>query len=307
MLLGQPSRMHPRDHGREGTLAIVEVAVASLLTPVLWQGFKRFTSLGHQEVSAGLNFSPGVVTTLVALCLFLWHRKSFAGYGVSLRNWQEQLKVGIILSLVGMLIGLSARYLFVRYHGNLQSPYGTGQSPWLSDTVISIIIVAIFPWLLKFSQRASVAIPTLVAILVLLGLWMTPLGLAWHQHRPVIHVSLQVFGLIVATGFAEEFLYRGYIQPRLNEVLGRPWCFGGIQFGWGLIITAVLFGFIHTLNGVDFLHGHFNLNWGFGLVVFVGGLWRGLLREGTGSIWAGVIQHGISDIWLLVVVPMMFD
>ncbi len=265
--LSQQKQRHP---WQPCVLVIIEVVVASLLTPVFWQGFRRFTSLGHQEVATGFNFSPGVVTILIALCLFIWHRKSFADYGTSSRNWPDQLKIGIILSLVGMLVGFLARYLFVQYHGNLQSPYGTWQSPWLSDTAISVIIVATFPWLFKFLQRISVAMPTPVAIIILLGLWMTPLGLAWHQDRPVIHIFLQVFGLIVATGFGEEFLYRGYIQPRLNEVMGRPWCFGGIRFGWGLIITALLFGFIHTLNGVDFLHGHFNLNWGFGLVVFVG-------------------------------------
>jgi membrane protease YdiL (CAAX protease family) len=144
-----------------------------------------------------------------------------------------------------------------------------------------------------------------MALLTLFCLWTTPLALASYQHRSVAHFFLVVSGLIITTGFGEEFFYWGYIQPRLNELLGRPYRFGGIWFGWGLIVTSFLFGFIHSLNGVDFLHGHFNLNWGWGLVAFVAGLGHGFLRERTGSILAGAVVHGINDTWVLIVIPML--
>jgi membrane protease YdiL (CAAX protease family) len=52
------------------------------------------------------------------------------------------------------------------------------------------------------------------------------------------------------------------------------------------------------------LHGHFDLNWGWGLVAFVLGLAKGLLREATGSIIAGTVLHGITDIWAIVVTQL---
>jgi membrane protease YdiL (CAAX protease family) len=304
-MLRVPPVTEPRSHWQPRAFAIIEVAVASLLTPVLWQGFKRFTALGHTEVAAGFNFSAGVVTILTALCLFLWHRKSFADFGVSLRNWPDQLKTGVVLTLMLMFIGLLTRSLFAHHHGNFQAYYGTWQSPFLYDIAVAVIIIALFPWILRFVQGILVMLPTALALMILLGLWSMPLGVAYYRHQPLIHTFFIVFGFIVTTGFAEEFFYWGYIQPRLNEVLGRPYDFGGIPFGLGLVITCLLFGFIHTLNGVDFLHGHFNLNWGWGLVAFIAGLGHGLLRERTGSILAGTVFHGINDIWAIVVIPMI--
>jgi membrane protease YdiL (CAAX protease family) len=302
----EPSRYEPRGSRRSGVLAFVEVLIACLLTPVLWQGFKHFTTLGRMEVSAGFNFSSGIATILVAICLFLWHRKRLADYGVSLSHWPDHLRTGLGWAVILIILFSPMRFGFYHYNGISQIPYGSWKSPVFIDASVAFFIIALFPWIFRILQGISIKVPISLALLILFCLWTTPLTLAYYQHRSVAHFSLVVSGLIITTGFGEEVFYWGYIQPRLDEVLGRPYCFGGIPFGSGLLVTAFLFGFVHTLNGVDFLHGHFNLNWGWGFVAFVAGLGHGLLRERTGSILAGTIVHGINDTWVLIVIPMLF-
>ncbi len=175
------SQLEQRSYWQASTLAIIEVVLATLLGRVLWQGFERFTTLGQMEVSAGLNFSPGIARILIAVCLFLWHRKSFAEYGVSLRGWSDHLKTGLIWIVILILICLPVRFGFIHNHGSLQSPYGSWQSPYLIDTAIAFAFLALFPWMFRFSQSISTIMPTPVAIIVLLGLWTTPLGLACYS------------------------------------------------------------------------------------------------------------------------------
>jgi hypothetical protein len=52
-------------------------------------------------------------------------------------------------------------------------------------------------------------------------------------------------------GFGEEILYRGFIQSRLNQAIGTPWHFLGVEWGWGIIIASLLFGLSHVMNGLD--------------------------------------------------------
>lgn len=52
-------------------------------------------------------------------------------------------------------------------------------------------------------------------------------------------------------GLAEEIVFRGVHQSLLNRAFGRPWRIANADFGWGLIITAVLFAGFNGLVAVD--------------------------------------------------------
>jgi membrane protease YdiL (CAAX protease family) len=104
-----------------------------------------------------------------------------------------------------------------------------------------------------------------------------------------------VFWQLVFSGFGEEFLWRGYVQSRLNRAFGRPWRLFGIQFGAGLIIASLLFGVQHALNTYKPALGLASLSWGWALSTFVGGLMFGAIREKTGTLLAPGIAHGLPD------------
>lgn len=107
-------------------------------------------------------------------------------------------------------------------------------------------------------------------------------------------IILILFFLFV--GPIEELLFRGYIQSRLNEAFDRPYKFFGVSWGIGLIITTLLFSFMHVTNYTfNPLTGNYNLNWLWGSQVFIFGLAMCFIREKTGNIVAPAIVHGASD------------
>ena len=105
-------------------------------------------------------------------------------------------------------------------------------------------------------------------------------------------------------GFGEEIIYRGYMQSRLNEAFGKPYRFFGVAFGWGGIITALLFGFMHV-GVLHWMLGHstgVTLAWGFW--TFFAGLVKGFVREKSGSILAPALLHGLPQ--AIATVAMLF-
>ncbi|GAB4367002.1 MAG: hypothetical protein Kow0042_07290 [Calditrichia bacterium] len=96
-------------------------------------------------------------------------------------------------------------------------------------------------------------------------------------------------------GLGEELLFRGYIQSRLNAVFGRPFRFYGVNWGWGVIIAAVLFGIMHVLNPGSLVKGDWQLAGWWGFWTFFAGLVLSFVREKTGSIVASVILHGLPQ------------
>ena len=106
-------------------------------------------------------------------------------------------------------------------------------------------------------------------------------------------VTFLTYALFV--GFGEEILFRGYMQSRLNEVFGRPYRFFDVPFGWGAIITAVLFGLMHVgiLRWILGMNTEVTLAWGFWTIF--GGLVFSFLREKSGGILAPALLHGMPQ------------
>jgi uncharacterized protein len=101
--------------------------------------------------------------------------------------------------------------------------------------------------------------------------------------------------LLIMPGLAEELVFRGVYQSLLNRVFGKPWRLAGAEFGWGLIITAILFAGSNGLVAVDAqLNAHVVLHAAIApvLLSFVSG-W---VRERTDSVWPCVFGHNLSNI-----------
>ena len=107
--------------------------------------------------------------------------------------------------------------------------------------------------------------------------------------------ALMVLWVLLGAGAGEEVFFRGYVQSRLNESFGRPWCLLGVQLGPGLFGAAFLFGLVHVLNSADYFGGTYRFMWWHGLAAG-STLFYGFLRERTGSVLAPVLVHGLSDL-----------
>lgn len=86
----------------------------------------------------------------------------------------------------------------------------------------------------------------------------------------------------------EEFFFRGYLQTRLNQILGKPHLILGVETGWGLLLTALVFMLFHLVLGLNL--------WNIG--IFVPALIFGWLRDKTGSITAPTVFHALCNIML---------
>lgn len=101
---------------------------------------------------------------------------------------------------------------------------------------------------------------------------------------PVVSAVLLVL-LVVGPG--EELLFRGVVQTRLDQALGRPWRIFGAELGWGWVIASLLFGLAHFLSPTTFGHG------GWALWTAVSGLLFGYIRAKSGSFVASGLVHGV--------------
>jgi len=101
--------------------------------------------------------------------------------------------------------------------------------------------------------------------------------------------------LLIMPGLAEELVFRGVYQSLLNRVFGKPWRLAGAGFGWGLIVTAILFAGSNGLVDVDpQLHVRIVLH--AAIAPFLMSLVSGWIRERTDSVWPSVFGHNLSNI-----------
>jgi len=101
--------------------------------------------------------------------------------------------------------------------------------------------------------------------------------------------------LLIMPGLAEELVFRGVFQSLLNRVFGKPWRLAGAEFGWGLIITAILFAGSNGLVAVD-PQLHARIAPQAAIAPMMLSCVSGWVRERTNSVWPSVFGHNLSNI-----------
>lgn len=294
----EPLRVHAFG-GRVASL--LEVSIAFALVHLSYRSFKHFTALGKLEELSGLNYSPGVTMILFTLVAVLLRRRNFGGYGLTLQGWRYQLNAALLWTLV--LAGTAALVLFLAPVRLKIGPPSTLVVAFACSLGIASLMLLLGVFLRK-DRTLVLSIPPVVTFLVLAGLLLLPMMVAWHFNHPLLKVFLLTISLFLCAGFGEELFFRGYIQSRVNQAFGRPYQCLGVSFGAGLLVASLLFGFIHALNTVNYFTGRFDFAWPWCFLNFFIGLLLGCLRERTGSILPGALVHGLGD--LLGKIPMLF-
>jgi hypothetical protein len=230
------------------------------------------------------------------------------GWEMDLPGGQKLLLVEYVSVLIFVLLLLAlTRRRFIDYGINFSQP----------KLLLTVIATAFFPFLMLGAilsfvnwrqwsgailvSLASVGVLFLVAWLLrkkpmpgsimALGffVFLAPYALN-SSENPVGLILLKTayFYLLVAP--AEELLFRGYVQSRMNEVWGRPYTFFGVKWGWGILFGAILFGLWHVMLMPAVPGVWFQALW-----TSFAGLALGFLREKTGSVVPSSILHSVIN------------
>mgnify|MGYP001408025682 CR=1 FL=1 len=268
-------------------LAIVEI--------LLVYGVMQATSIalrptgidGWQRENLGWSYSGMLIFVGIPALVILLTRRNWAEYGISLADWRTNLDIGIKAYLVRII-----PYVF-----------GVGGAMWLMldrdqlsggafVALMEVVGLAVMLWVLNRQKPMKSGRGNVIVTIVLL---LFPILLALTKNKLSVMIVSTVVWQFVFSGFGEEFVWRGYVQSRLNQAFGRPMRVFGIQFGAGLIITSLLFGLLHAFNTYNPAVGYKSLSWGWALSSSVAGLFFGLIREKTGTLVAPGIAHGLPD------------
>lgn len=257
--------------------AVIEVVIVFGLT-LLLMALVSLSSVGRWERQATNRFfvEYGVMIIIPLLLLGATHRNLVA-YGLSLRHASYHLDIAATAFVPVAMV--SAVFAFVDYRG------------WRGSLILAALHIAVLfalGWLLQRKPTASENGVSPGAI--------SPIACSEFAIGAGLGNALSAFVFYVFfLGLGEELLFRGYIQSRLNAAFGKPFRFFGVNCGWGMVITAALFGLMHVLNLGSLVGGRWQLSWWWGFWTFFSGLVLGFVREKSGSIIAPTILHGLPQ------------
>jgi membrane protease YdiL (CAAX protease family) len=255
--------------------AVIEViVVCSATLTIIWSC--ALLPLGQ----VASRFVSYAVKIALPLLLLFATRRDLAAYGISLRNFSYDLDVALTAfipfavsgAIYGWLLPLVLPSAIIRWEGGL---------------ILSAVQVATLFWVARMLRRKPTKGAAPLALISLL-----PLALA---RANVVDRLVSFIFYLLFLGPGEEILFRGYVQSRLNRAFGRPYRFFDVNWGWGLVLTSLLFGALHIVGAFNPFLGRSGLHWWWGLWTFFGGFVEGYLREKTGSVVAPAILHGLPQ------------
>jgi membrane protease YdiL (CAAX protease family) len=207
---------------------------------------------------------------------------------------EEGLRQGHRLTLISAPAGFGKTTLVTEWLGGARwMGLDTNQLPGGAFVALTEVIgLALMIRIMNRHKPVRSGRGSLITVALLL---LLPICVALAMRKLSVVIVSTVVWQFVFSGFGEEFVWRGYVQWRLNQAFGRPMRLFGIQFGPGLIIAAGLFGLLHAFNTYDAAIGLSSLSWGWALWTFTASLTFGTMREKTGTLLAPGIAHGLPD------------
>jgi membrane protease YdiL (CAAX protease family) len=228
-------------------------------------------------LQAGLTLACVLPFVLIAV----WHSRT--------RRWSLLLFVASLVVLDVALAEIPRVDGFQHLHWSWQECILSAAWPFLLVALVAGISLASIGVTSRF--RPGWLKPSIVALLLAMAV---PAIFFILGVRKKLDAQGWAF-LLIMPGLAEELVFRGVYQSLLNRVFGKPWRLANAEFGWGLIITAILFAGSNGLVAVDSpLHARIVLHAAIAPVML--SLVSGWVRERTDSVWPSVFGHNLSNI-----------
>ncbi len=260
--------------------AIIEV-VAVLALALLGFRVMRTSPVGRWEQQAiGFPYFEYAALLVLSVAVSFLSRHRLASGGLVLRPSRQGLRLAAIGALPVLALTAALSWL--------------GWDSWAKAGALSLVALAIMFLVGRLSKGTDAAEGRPRAGLALLvpGFFF----LAVAQPAALLAMPLRLVGTLALVAPAEELLFRGYVQSRLNVAFGWPKSLLGARCGWGLVLTSLLFGAWHVLNPFDPFSGQFALAWTWGLWTAFFGLLLAWARERTGGLEAPWLWHTLINL-----------
>jgi membrane protease YdiL (CAAX protease family) len=222
-----------------------------------------------------------LMCTLPFILIAAWHSRT--------RRWRLLLFVAGLVVLDVALVEIPRVDGFQHLHWSWQESILSTAWPFLLIALVPGISLASVGVTSRF--RPSWLKPSIVAGILALAV---PAVFFILGVRKKLDAEGWAF-LLIMPGLAEELVFRGVYQSSLNRVFGKPWRLANAEFGWGLIVSTVLFAGSNGLVAVDpQLHARIVPH--AAIAPFMMSLVSGWIRERTDSVWPSVFGHNLSNI-----------
>ncbi|MGN0552479.1 MAG: lysostaphin resistance A-like protein [Oscillospiraceae bacterium] len=208
--------------------------------------------------------------------------------------------ISLVIGYIGSMLGLVGVRLFNQYI--LMS------LPLAARMVCMIVVywlVALIPMILIFSNEEKLSdygftkeklgsqavVGVIIGIIMSLVLTMTPHLLGFGEYfssgknyTEIWQFVYEFFYCILAVGFTEEFVFRGFIYEKVEKISGKAWV--------AVTVSSVLFGLFHIFGG-DIMQ--------IIMTAFLGAFWcLCRLKINNCTLLSLIIAHGIYDALIVV-------
>lgn len=232
-------------------------------------------------------FVKFVMTILFPLGLIYFLNKNKGDFGIYFPKFSDSFKLSFRAYAVGGPAGISFWII---------AAFGWGFADWPGSLILSIAYLIVFYFVprvtKKMPTRDGIDVPNRrIIIFVVLSMVTIIFAYVTYEHAPIVS---KILYYIFIVGLGEELLFRGYFQSSFNRFFGKAFKIGNVKFGWGLFLSAALFGLMHALVVAPPI-------WPWSLFTFMIGLTLGFVREKDGSILAAVLLHAMLDMPLVFI------
>jgi hypothetical protein len=129
--------------------------------------------------------------------------------------------------------------------------------------------------------------------MVVLAVVKLAFDLAYSAHKYDFRPETLLFQATLP-GIAEELVYRGILLTILNKIFPPRWILFKAKYGWGAILTSLLFGLVHGF--------YVDAAWSVHFItitiirVAIDGFFLALVKERTRSIVPPIIIHNVLNL-----------
>jgi membrane protease YdiL (CAAX protease family) len=267
--------------------SILEASVvfsAFTLTTMMLPGVRALTRWETRIL--GGSFFTGGLMVIIPLIAIIATGLDFDEVGVKVSGWRASVNAGF-KGYLGFLLPQFAMTFFSGW-GIDYREYG------VLARILGVVVLVMAYFLLRNLGKGTRDISRVR--IALMGIIMAaPFVLAFTYGTLSFKLFTSFIWQVLVGGFAEEFMFRGYIQSTVNRKYGRHWTLSGVKFGPGILVSSALFGLSRAMTALKPWSGVYTLNIGLGLYAFALGLFYGVIREATGDIIGSGTANALID------------